>query len=203
MSVQPLSAKEKAAKDKTNKPQTKKANPFSRKPLPARTISGIKTHSVGVGVGQTFLNGDFEDNGEDKITGELYYNFKASHSFDFLANFHHSSHDFRTTETTITGLAFAIKGKAYQFDNFSPYAFAGVGFYLPKIKRFLDGTLTSSKEKLTFGINLGGGAELTLTKKVSVGLIVHYHNPFDVKQDIGPEVEGSYSKLLLTSFYNF
>lgn len=29
------------------------------------------------------------------------------------------------------------------------------------------------------------------------------HNPFDVKQDEQADVEGAYSKLLLTAFYKF
>ena len=29
------------------------------------------------------------------------------------------------------------------------------------------------------------------------------HNPFDIKQENGPEVEGSYSKIMITSMYTF
>ena len=184
--------------------KTPKKQKSVTRPLPRKDVGGeVRVHSVGVGVGQTFLAGDFQDNGEDRITADLYYNFKASHSFDFNVNFHTSSHDFRETEVSTTGLAFGIKGKAYQFDAFSPFALAGVGFYLPSVTRNVNGELLESDDKLVFGIHLGAGAELQLSRRVTVGLMGHYHNPFDVRQELGPDVEGAYFKMLLTSFYNF
>ncbi|EQC44412.1 hypothetical protein [Bacteriovorax sp. DB6_IX] len=92
----------------------------------------LKVHSLGVGIGQTFLQGDFKDHGEDKITADLFYNYSASHSFDFLANFHYSTHEYRKKKVTATGLALGIKAKMFNFDNFSPFATGGLGFYSPK-----------------------------------------------------------------------
>ena len=40
----------------------------------------------GLGLGQTFLTGDFGKNGEDSITVDLYYKYKASYSFDLIVN---------------------------------------------------------------------------------------------------------------------
>ena len=131
------------------------------------------------------------------------YAYKASHSFDFYANFHTSSHKLRETKSTITGLALGIRGRAYQFDAFAPFIVAGLGFYHPKVKRYLEQSLLESEQKITFGVHLGGGADLQLSRRVSVGVMVHYHNPFDIQQDIGPDVEGSYFKLLLTAMYHF
>lgn len=186
--------------EKKSKPAAKKET----KPLPRKVMGGnIRTHSIGIGLGQTFLTGDFNDNGEDKITADLYYAFKASHSFDFLANFHTSEHKFQDTSATITGLALGIRGRAYQFDAFAPYAIAGLGFYQPQVKRRVDNVLLESEEKIIFGAHLGAGADLQLNEKVSAGIVAHYHNPFDVKQDVGPEVEGSYFKLLLTALFHF
>ena len=37
------------------------------------TSSKLKVHSVGIGIGQTFLFDDFEDNGDDSITADLFY----------------------------------------------------------------------------------------------------------------------------------
>lgn len=174
------------------------------KPLPAKPSSGgLQSHSIGIGLGQTFLLGDFGDNGEDKIAADLLYAYKASHSFDFYANFHTSAHKLRETKSTITGLALGIRGRAYQFDAFAPFIVAGLGFYQPKVKRYVDTTLLESEEKITFGVHVGGGADLQLSRRVSVGVMGHYHNPFDVQQDLGPDVEGAYFKLLLTAMYHF
>lgn len=168
------------------------------------TGTALKQHAVGVGIGQTFLAGDFADLGEDKITADLFYDYSASHSFNFMVNFHYSSHDFKNTNTTIVGLAPGVKAKLYNFDAFSPYAVGGLGFYAPKLKRKNnEGKLENSETKITFGYHFGAGADLDLNSKVKVGAIFMLHNPFDVKQDEQAEVEGAYSKLLLTAYYKF
>ena len=65
--------------------------PASRAPEP-RIPNGLKKHSIGIGIGQTFLVGEFEDLGENKITWDLLYSYSASHSYDLLMNFHHEKY---------------------------------------------------------------------------------------------------------------
>lgn len=165
--------------------------------------SDLQKHSFGIGLGQTFVAGDFNDTGEDQITWDLLYNYSASYSFDLLLDFHHSKQSFADTYTQLTSFNMGIKSKFYQIDNFSPFAVAGLGFYAPKVRRNIDGQLLESKTKVVFGYNLGGGGDLKLNDKMSVGVYAAYHNPFDVKQEVGPEVEGRYYKLLITAFYSF
>jgi opacity protein-like surface antigen len=167
------------------------------------TGTATKVHMLGVGLGQTFLKGDFADLGEDKITAEIFYDYSASHSFDFMANIHYSKHEYRNYEAIISGVAVGIKAKLYNFDAFAPFASGGLGFYSPKVTREVNGELKESESKVTFGYHLGGGADLDLNKKVKVGMIGMIHNPFDVKQDYQPKVEGSYFKLLMTAYYKF
>jgi opacity protein-like surface antigen len=163
----------------------------------------IHKHSLGVGVGQTFLRSDLADNGNDKITADLYYNYSASHSFDFVANAHYSEHSYLNREATIRGLALAIKGKGFQFDAFSPFVLGGFGFYLPSANRIQNGVPTETRKQLVFGVNVGAGVELRLNRDITIGVIAHYHDPFDVRQDSGPKLEGSYMKLLILAFYTF
>ncbi len=165
--------------------------------------SPINRHSVGIGLGQTFLSGDMEDNGDDKITFDMYYSYSASYSFDLLINAHHTSHKYKNRKVKLSGLALGIKAKAFQFDNFSPFVTAGFGFYRPEVRRLLGNSIVNAEAKITFGNHIGVGADLKLNDRFTVGVIAHYHNPFDVKQEEGPEVEGSYSKLLLTGMYTF
>ncbi len=61
--------------------------------------------------------------------------------------------------------------------------------------------LVDTEKKTAFGIHLGGGADLRLNDNFTVGILGHFHNPFDVKQDDGMDVEGSYFKLLITLLY--
>lgn len=167
------------------------------------TVDKIHVHSVGVGVGQTFVVGDFKDNGEDKITFDLLYNYRASYSFDLAVTAHHSKHSFQDRYVRLSGVTIGIKARLYQFDSFSPYILGGFGFYNPKVKRYVKDDLVESKSKVIFGTHFGAGGELQLNNKFAVGILAHYHNPFDVKQELGPEIEGSYSKLLITGLYTF
>ena len=179
----------------------KKSEEVARK-MP-RLGGDLKKHSVGLGIGQTFLKSDFEDNGDDQITWDLFYDYSASYSFDFIANFHSSTHKFKSRKVTITGLNFGIKAKLFQVDAFSPIAIAGLGFYQPSMTRVVNGELVASDKKVTFGYHFGAGGELKLNENVKVGLLGHFHNPFDIRQDIGSEIEGSYFKLMLLGFYTF
>lgn len=163
----------------------------------------INRHSVGLGFGQTFLLDDLEDLGEDKITVDAFYNYSASHSFDLLVNAHVSKHKFRGRHAIIRGIAPGIKAKLYQFDNFAPYALGGLGLYMPKVRRGPDGNIQETESKLVFGYHFGAGADLNLNKHVTVGLLFHVHNPFDVKQEIGADVEAAYYKLMMLAFYVF
>ena len=165
--------------------------------------SGLQKHSLGIGLGQTFVAGDFADTGEDKITWDLLYNYSASYSFDLLVDFHHSKQSFANTYTQLTSLNMGFKTKFYQIDNFSPFAVAGLGFYAPKVKRLIGDRYVESETKLAFGYHIGAGGDLKLNDKMTVGLYGSFHNPFDVKQELGPQVEGRYYKLLITAFYTF
>ena len=171
--------------------------------LSSQIPKGLNKHSLGVGIGQTFVAGDFADHGEDKITWDLLYSYSASHSFDLLTSFHVSKHEYQNQYTRLMGGTIGIKAKLLQFDAFSPFGVGGFGFYSPKVKRNVGGRLIESESKVTFGYHLGAGADLRLNDRVTVGLLAQYHNPFDVKQDLGTEVEGRYYKLLITTLYTF
>jgi opacity protein-like surface antigen len=91
----------------------------------------------------------------------------------------------------------------YQFDNFAPFALGGLGFYRPSVTRMVNNQIVESDRKTTFGWHLGLGADLKLNLNYSAGILAHYHHPFDVQQDLGPKVSGSYCKLMMTFMYSF
>ena len=183
--------------DKANKQNKSKRNVASIGETP------LGSHSIGLGLGQTFLTGDFGENGEDSITVDLYYKYKASYSFDLIVNGHYSEHEYDDKSSSLVSLNAGIKARLYNFDSFNPYVLGGLGFYLPSLKRKIDNEIKESSSKLSFGTHIGLGGELELNDKFSVGVLAHYHNPFDVKQGKDPEIEGSYYKLLFTTLYSF
>jgi opacity protein-like surface antigen len=176
-------------------------------PAPAKTVnkkvsvvnSGAGKHSVGIGIGQTFLFRRFDDHGNDKLTSDIYYGYAASYSFDFMLNGHFSKHDKNDDYSKLIGLTASIKSKFFDFDNFSPYLLGGLGFYRPQARR--NGIDTVSK--YTFGFNLGAGVDLRLNPHYLVGILGHFHKPFEVEQDGQRDLAGSYFKLMFLIMYTF
>lgn len=186
----------------TDKPVTDETSKSESK-TPSGPAGGLNRHAVGIGFGQTFLMDDLDKNGEDKITFDAFYNYSASYSFDLLINAHISKHKYQGRYALVRGIAPGIKAKLYHFDNFAPYAVAGLGLYQPKLRRVVGGTVQDTETKTAFGYHFGGGADLYLNSHASVGLLFHLHNPFDVKQDVGPKVGAAYYKLMMLAFYVF
>lgn len=163
-----------------------------------------RRHGVGIGLGQTFLLGEFETLGDNAINLDFFYSYLASYSFDFLLNFHHSTHTFKSTRVVIHGFAPGIKAKLYQFDSFSPFLLGGFGFYRPRTTRYVEFLgYQESRPKTTFGAHIGFGGDLKLNEFVTMGLLGQYHHPINIKQEVGPKVSGSYFKLLVTAMVTF
>lgn len=160
----------------------------------------LQKHAIGIGLGQTFLLGQFDKFGDDKITFDLLYTYTASYSFDLLINIHSSEHSQKDKKVFLRGYTMSIKGRSYEFDAFSPFLLGGLGFYSPKIQ---ESSGKQSDEKLTFGVNIGGGVDLRLNSNVIIGMMAQYHKPFEIEQEDTKDINGSYLKLLLTSMYLF
>jgi len=150
----------------------------------------LRTHSLGLGVGQTFLFGDYANNGDDGITPELYYTYSASYSFDLLANFHYSKHHHSNNTVSLLGMALGLKAKLYNFDGFGPHVVGGFGFYRPQFG-------ADNNSKIGFGYHIGIGADLKLNERFSAGVLSHFHKPFSTTNGQGPTPSGSYGKLML------
>lgn len=163
----------------------------------------LNQHGLGIGLGETFLLGNFAKYGEDKITADLFYSYAASYSFDLLLNAHISEHKDKSERMKLMGLTSSIKARFVEFDSFSPYFLGGLGFYSPQAKRVVNGDNQWSDRKITFGLNFGGGFDLRLNDHYVVGLLGQMHCPFQVKQDQGSNIKGYYFKLLITAMYLF
>ena len=163
----------------------------------------LQQHGLGFGIGQTFLMGDYSKYGDNKITLDLLYSYAASYSFDLLINAHVSEHKSESERMKVLGLSSSIKGRFVEYDNLSPYFLGGLGFYAPQAKREINGSLKNSDQKLTFGLNFGGGLDLRLNDHYVVGVMGQLHWPFEVQQDNQSDLKGYYFKLLITGMYLF
>lgn len=173
-------------------------------PAPVKkTRRSSNPHSVGLGVGQTVLLGDFNDSGVDGVTCDFFYYYSASHSFDMAINVHYSKHKYKQTSIQLSSINIGIKARLFNFDAFSPFVLAGLGFYRPEVRRYVDDQLKNSNSDITFGYHIGAGVDLKLNKHFTIGILGHAHDPFDVKPEVGSEIEGLYFKLLITGSYTF
>ncbi len=172
-------------------------------PATAGSPRKLQQHGLGLGLGQTFLMGNYGKHGEDQITMDLLYSYAASYSFDILLDAHLSHHKDGDEKMRLMGLTGSFKGRLVEFDNFSPYLLGGLGFYSPKAKRDVISGSKWSEDKITFGLNFGGGLDLRLNEHYVVGVMGQMHSPFTIKQDEGKDLKGYYFKLLITGMYLF
>ena len=163
----------------------------------------LRQHGLGLGLGQTFLLGNYKKHGQDKITADILYSYAASYSFDLLVDLHMSESKDQSEKMRVMGLATSIKGRVVEYDNFSPYVLGGLGFHAPTARRRINGTLKNTDQKMTFGLNFGGGLDLRLNDEFVVGVMGQMHAPFVTKQDDQPDLRGYYFKLLITGMYLF
>lgn len=190
------------------KPSAPKSEETTSAEKPAPSSSGttaaaprrLQQHGIGLGLGQTFLFGNYGKHGDDKITVDLLYSYAASYSFDLLVDAHLSKHKDNSESMQLMGLTGSIKGRMFEYDNFSPFFLGGLGFYAPKAER--NGQPDTTR-KLTFGLNFGGGVDLRLNEEFVIGVMAQMHWPFKVQQDKGSDLKGYYMKLLLTGMYLF
>ncbi len=192
----------------TKAPVTEEEHTVEEKAAPSTAQNSgaprrLQQHGLGLGIGQTFLLGNYADHGDDKITMDLLYSYAASYSFDLLLDAHMSEHEYKGEKMKVMGLASLIKALLVEYDNFSPYVLGGLGFYAPKAKRDVDGSNKWSDQKVTFGLNFGGGLDLRLNDNYVVGILGQMHWPFMVKQEEGKDLKGYYFKLLITGMYLF
>lgn len=161
-------------------------------------------HGLGLGLGQTLLLGDFADHGDDELALDLFYQYRASYTFDFLANFHTNTYKKDDNQKTdLTGFTLNIKGRLFDFDAFAPYLSGGLGMYWPRVTRYNGTVLTQSEKHAVLGVNLGLGADLQLNEHFSFGFATFYHHPFNVKQETQESINGSYMRLMATVFIHF
>ena len=164
-----------------------------------RSTYPTKTHIVSLGIGQSLLFDRYSKNGEDKITADLYYAYRSSYTWDFVANFHQSKHKKTGRWTKLQGLALGIRGNLFHFDQFAPYVLGGLGLYRPQIHNG-----ATSERKTVLGWHVGAGVELQLQRHFAIGLLAHLHNPFKIKADGNrPKVKGRYAKCMMTASYIF
>jgi len=173
--------------------------------LPKSSFSTIKwTHSAGIALGQTSLLGDMNNNGNNGLGFDAFYGYNASLLFNLYVNFHYSTHSNQQKTIKLPSLTMGIKKNMYHFDSITPFLMGGVGFYRPQVYNNISSdVITKSDAKTVFGINIGTGLDLQLNNQYSLNMLIHYHKPFNSKQENRPDVTGAYLNTIMGLSYLF
>jgi opacity protein-like surface antigen len=137
------------------------------------------SNNVSLDIGQNFLIGsEFKDS----IGLQGTYTYGVSSLFAFTSSLGYSSH----SEGKYSKLSLLVGPRLNlaNYDRVIPYVTSGLGFY--RASRALNAT--NSIAGTMFGVHLGGGADLQLTKETYFGAAMTYHQLFGTNQSttLGP-----------------
>ncbi len=181
-SSSPTYASSDTAAPKRSAPRENPTSPFSP-----------GSNNISLDVGQVFLMGDLGDKYSDSIGSQLHYTYGVSEMFGFDASAGYSNH--ADGDYSMMNLLAGLRTNLAWYDKVVPYFNVGLGFYKPSEKV----TSTTSLSPMLFGLHIGPGVDLELTKTFFFGASLTFHDIFGTTKQtaLGPkEIGGTY-----TSFY--
>lgn len=158
------------------------------------------SHNVALELGQAFLMGDLGDHYTDSILYQVHYTYGVSDIFGFESSFGYSDHS--DGKFSMTSLVTGLRTNLAWFDKVVPYGILGLGFYRPSRQV----TATNSVSAALFGVHLGAGVSLALTKELFFGAGITFHDVFGTtkKTSAGDiDLGGTYTSFLLHAGMSF
>jgi len=116
--------------------------------------------------------GDLGNNYTDNLGMEAEYTYGVSDLFGFNANLGYSDHS--DGKFSMTSFSTGLRTNLSWYDRVIPYVVIGLGFYRPDIQI----SETQSISPITFGMHLGGGIDLQITKQMFFGAGLTFHDMF-------------------------
>ncbi len=166
------------------------------------------SNNLALDVGQVFLMGNLGNSYSDSLGMQAHYTYGVSDLFGFDSSFGYSSHEdgkFSMT-TLLTGLRMNLSW----YDKVIPYAVFGMGFYRPsfQVSSSQDAGITpSSISPVLFGVHMGPGVDLELTKQFFFGAALTFHDIFGSERSLPNgsllDVGGTYTTFLLHAGVSF
>ncbi|MGE4108290.1 MAG: outer membrane beta-barrel protein [Bacteriovoracia bacterium] len=160
------------------------------------------SHNLALDLGQVFLMGDLGNKYNDNIGFQAHYTYGVSDMFGFDTSLGYSSH--REGDLSMTSLLAGLRTNLSWFDRIIPYVVFGLGFYRPSER--IAGT-SSSVSAFLFGLHLGPGVDLQLTKNLFFGTALTFHDIFGTtttdSKGVAHELGGTYTSFLLHAGVTF
>jgi hypothetical protein len=154
------------------------------------------SHNLALDLGQVFLMGDLTKY-NDTIGTQLHYTYGVSDLFAFDSSFGFSSHS--GGQLSMLTLLAGMRLNLSWYDKVVPYVILGMGFYRPSYQGVSGTTttttaggapVTSSSSDLTsvssilYGIHIGPGIDLELSRNLFFGTALTFHNMFGSTQTL-------------------
>jgi hypothetical protein len=137
------------------------------------------SNNIALDVGQVFLMGDLSSKYNDSIGSQLHYTYGVSDLFGFDSSIGYSEHS--DGKFSMMTALMGLRTNLAWYDKVVPYALFGMGFYKPSFQTSSgpNGTGTvSSISPLLFGVHLGPGVDLELTRQIFFGAALTFHDVF-------------------------
>ena len=171
------------------------------------------SHNLAIDLGQVFLMGGLSKF-SDNIGSQLHYTYGVSDIFSFDSSAGYSEHsDGKYSMGTLLG---GMRVNLSWYDKIVPYAVFGLGFYKPSYRdESKSPTLgvntaasgSSSVSAMLFGVHLGPGIDLQLSRNFFFGAALTFHNMFGTTKkfaDATPlDLGGAYTSFFLHTGVTF
>lgn len=158
------------------------------------------SNNIAIDLGQVFLMGNLNQQYSDSIGTQIHYTYGVSDIFGFDSSVGYSEHS--DGKFAMTTLLSGLRLNMSWYDKVIPYAIFGLGFYRPSYR---DPSAIvpadSSISAVLFGVHLGPGLDLELSKNLFFGAALTFHNMFGTTKTYANgtplNVGGSYTSFLL------
>lgn len=156
--------------------------------------------NLSLDVGQVFLMGDLGSDYADNLGSQLHYTYGVSDLFAFNSSLGYSQHS--DGEYSMTNLLTGVRMNLAWYDKVVPYADFGLGFYRPSYRLDENNSISS----VLFGLHLGPGVDLELTRQLFFGASLTFHDMFGQQKKIPAgtkNIGGTYTSFFLRAGVTF
>lgn len=171
-----------ADQDATPPPRLRNPNSSSQRYTRPANLSPFSpgSNNVSLEMGQVFLMGALSNNFSDSIGSSLHYTYGVSDIFDFDSALGYSNHS--DGAFSMTSFQAGLRTNLAWYDKVIPYFSFGLGFYRPSYSLNQMGLApvnsNASLSPLLFGVHLGPGVDLEVTKQIFFGASLTFNDVF-------------------------
>jgi len=155
----------------------------------------IYSHGIAFELGQIFLIGELKKKYQDNLGGQLHYHYQVSDLFGFQMSLGYSAHpaNLNTSHEKFsnTSLLTGMRLNLSWYDKINPHILGGLGFYRP-----CKSNPSINHSAYVFGLHLGPGIDLALSKYLFFGAALNFNFMFG-KQKNEVHLGGSYANFFL------